>query len=264
MTSWDCFRLHFKIEFGTKIFFYDIKLLSLQSLSNNKASAVPQVEDCRYFFIMKVIDELKGGFYGLIICTLITMCSGCKTKKAITSIAHKRTFDSVAVVRENKQSTYSIIDTTRTTEHTKMITEYVFSGPSSGVYGVCVADTMAMGGNTFVPMVVRKADGTLQINYGLMGIKQSIEQNKTEQKGVSKCKENKESKDNKTKVAATENDRRKDRQVEQIAVSKPFDFWQLVIGVSILFAVIVALYYLYKRVPSVRNITRKILDRIRK
>lgn len=211
---------------------------------------------------MKVIDELKGVFYGLIICTLITMCSGCKTKEAITSIAHKRTFDSVAVVRENKQSTYSIIDTTRTTEHTKMITEYVFSDPSSGACGVCVADTMAMGGNTFVPMVVRKADGTLQINYGLMGIKQSVEQNKTEQKGVSKRKENKESKDNKTKVAATENDRRKDRQVERVQVCEPFHWWQLVVGASVLLVLVYVLLYLRKKIP-LRDIVKRVRNLLR-
>lgn len=221
-------------------------------------------EDCRYYFYImnKAIKQLQGALYGLIVCTFITMCSSCKTKKAITTTTHKQTYDSVAVVKEQTHTTFSIIDTTRTSELSKMITEYVFSGSSSGVCGVCVADTMAMGGNTFVPMVVRKADGTLQINYGLMGIKQSVEQNKTEQKGVSKRKENKESKDNKTKVAATENDRRKDRQVERVQVCEPFHWWQLVVGASVLLVLVYVLLYLRKKIP-LRDIVKRVRNLLR-
>ena len=68
----------------------------------------------------------------------------------------------------------------------------------------------------------------------------------------------------KVKIHATEQHKQKQKQVEQIAVSKPFDFWQLVIGTSILFAIAIALYYLYKRVPSVRNVVQRIRDRVRK
>jgi hypothetical protein len=238
-------------------------------------------EDCRYYFYImnKAIKQLQGALYGLIVCTFITMCSSCKTKKAITTTTHKQTYDSVAVVKEQTHTTFSIIDTTRTSEFTKTITEYTFCSAESGELSVESGELSVESGECgdvflnsqnltlktpFVPMVVRKSDGTLQINYGLARIKQTTEHRKHEKKGITQSKDSTTHKDNKTKVSATQEDKHKDKNIERVQVSKPFDWWQLIVGVSVLFAVIVALYYLYKRVPSVRNITRKILDRIRK
>ena len=113
-------------------------------------------------------------------------------------------------------------------------------------------------------MVEIKADGSVIIHHGLKTIKETKISRKSEKKGVSVQKDSTANKVARTKVHATEQYKQKQRQVEQIAVSKPFDFWQLVIGVSILFAIAITLYYLYKRVPSVRNVVQRIRDRVRK
>lgn len=214
-----------------------------------------------YFYIMnKAIEQLQGALYGLIVCTIITMCSGCKTKKAIMTNAHKRTYDSVAVVKEQTHTTFSIIDTTKTSEHSKTITEYTFCSVESGELSVerggCgVAHLTNKASKTlFIPMVVRKSDGTLQINYGLKGIKQTTEESKDEQKGIIQSKDSATYKDNKTKVLATEEDKHKDKKIERVQVSKPFDWWQLIVGVTILLAVVIGLLYLNRRTPWVRKI----------
>ena len=208
----------------------------------------------------KSIDTIKGVLYGLFICIFITMCSSCKTKKAITTNAHKRTYDSVAVVKEQTHTTFSIIDTTKTSEHSKTITEYTFCSVERGECGVenggCGVAHLAneAGKKPFVPMVVRKADGTLQINYGLKGIKQTTEESKDEQKGIIQSKDSATYKDNKTKVLATEEDKHKDKKIERVQVSKPFDWWQLIVGVTILLAVVIGLLFLNRRTPWVRKI----------
>ena len=113
-------------------------------------------------------------------------------------------------------------------------------------------------------MVEYKSDGSVVIHHGLKTIKETKISRKSDKKGVSVQKDSTANKVVRTKVHATEQHKQKQKQVEQIAVSKPFDFWQFVIGVSILFAITITLYYLYKRVPSVRNVVRKLLDKIRK
>ena len=113
-------------------------------------------------------------------------------------------------------------------------------------------------------MVEYKGDGSVIIHHGLKSIKETKISRKNEKKGVSVQKDSTAKKVVRTKVHATEQHKQKQRHVEQIAVSKPFDFWQLIVGASILFAIIVALYYLYKRVPSVRNVVQRIRDRVRK
>lgn len=245
-------------------------------------SVIPQMfEDCRYYFYImnKAIKQLQGALYGLIVCTFITMCSSCKTKKAITTTTHKQTYDSVAVVKEQTHTTFSIIDTTRTSEFTKTITEYTFCSAESGELSVESGELSVESGECgdvflnsqnstlktpFIPMVVRKADGTLQINYGLARIKQTTEESKDEQKGITQSKDSTTHKDSKTKVAATESDKHKDKQIDRVQVTEPFDWWQLIVGVSVLFAVTAVLYYLYKRVPRIRNVVQRIMDRIRK
>jgi hypothetical protein len=169
----------------------------------------------------------------------------------------KRTFDSAQVVKEQASVKYSLVDTSRIDEYTTLIREYIFDTPNYGKESCFAHDTKQ-------PMVEYKGDGSIIINHGLKSIKETKISRKNERKGVSVQKDSTANKVVRTKVHATEQHKQKQRQVEQIAVSKPFGFWQLVIGVSILFAIAIALYYLYKRVPSVRNVVRKILDRIRK
>ena len=194
----------------------------------------------------------------MLICTLITLCS-CKTKKAVQVESVKRTFDSVQVVKEQASVKYSLVDTSRVDEYTTLIREYIFDTPYYGKESCFAHDT-----NVNSPMVEYKSDGSVVIHHGLKTIKETKISRKSDKKGVSVQKDSTAKKVIRTKVHATEQHKQKQLHVEQIAVSKPFDFWQLIVGVSILFAIAIALYYLYKRVPSVRNVVQRIRDSIRK
>ena len=202
------------------------------------------------------MNRLIGAIWGVLICTLITLCS-CKTKKAVQVENVKRTFDSAQTVKEQASVKYSLVDTSRIDEYTTLIREYIFDTPYYGKESCFAHDT-----NVNSPMVEYKSDGSVVIHHGLKTIKETKISRKSDKKGVSVQKDSTANKVVRTKVHATE--QHKQKQVEQIAVSKPFDFWQLVIGVSILFAIAIALYYLYKRVPSVRNVVQRIRDSIRK
>lgn len=204
------------------------------------------------------MKRIIGAIWGVLICTLITLCS-CKTKKAVQVENVKRTYDSAQVVKEQASVKYSLVDTSRIDEYTTLIREYIFDTPYYGNESCFAHDT-----NVNSPMVEYKGDGSVVIHHGLKSIKETKISRKNEKKGVSVQKDSTAKKVVRTKVHATEQHKQKQRHVEQIAVSKPFDFWQLIVGVSILFAIAIALYYLYKRVPSVRNVVRKILDRVRK
>lgn len=206
----------------------------------------------------KSIDTIKGILYGLFICIFITMCSSCKTKKAITTTTHKQTYDSVAVVKEQTHTTFSIIDTTRTSEFTKTITEYTFCSVESGG-GSFAHLTNEASKKPFIPMVVRKADGTLQINYGLTGIKQTTEQSKNEKKGITQSKDGTTHKDSKTKVATTESDKHKDKQIERVQVTEPFDWWQLVFALSFVLVIIYLLLYIKDKKISFRQLFRRLI-----
>lgn len=204
------------------------------------------------------MNRLIGAAWGVLICTLITLCS-CKTKKAVQVESVKRTFDSTQVVKEQSSVKYSLVDTSRVDEYTTLVREYIFDTPYYGKESCFAHDT-----NVNSPMVEYKSDGSVIIHHGLKSIKETKINRKSDRKGVSVQKDSTANKVVRTKVHATEQHKQKQRHVEQIAVSKPFDFWQLIVGVSILFAIAVALYYLYKRVPSVRNVARKLLDKVRK
>lgn len=202
------------------------------------------------------MNRLIGAIWGVLICTLITLCS-CKTKKAVQVESVKRTFDSTQTVKEQASVKYSLVYTSRVDEYTTLVREYIFDTPNYGKESCLAHDTKQ-------PMVEYKGDGSIIINHGLKSIKETKISRKSDRKGVSVQKDSTAKKVIRTKVHATEQHKQKQRHVEQIAVSKPFDFWQLVIGVSILFAIAIALYYLYKRVPSVRNVVQRIRDSIRK
>lgn len=206
------------------------------------------------------MNRLIGAIWGVLICTLITLCS-CKTKKAVQVENVKRTFDSTQTVKEQASVKYSLVDTSHIDEYTTLIREYIFDTPNYGKES-CLAHGTNVGSK--VPMVEFKADGSVIVNHGLKTIKERKESRRNERKGITEKRDSAVNKQNKTNVRATENKKQKHKQVEQIAVSKHFDFWQLVIGVSILFAIAIVLYYLYKRVPSVRNVVQRIRDKVRK
>lgn len=207
------------------------------------------------------MKNLIGAFWALLLCIVITMCGGgCRTKKAALMESSRRNYDSTQVVREKADVRYSFIDTTATSEYTRIITEYIFDTPYYGKES-CLAHDTNVGSKP--PMVEYKGDGSVIIHHGLKSIKETKISRKNERKGVSVQRDSTGNTVSKTKVYATEQYKQKQRQVEQVAVSKPFDFWQLIVGVSILFAVAVALYYLYKRVPRIRNAVQRIMNRIR-
>ena len=205
------------------------------------------------------MNRLIEAIWGVLICALITLCS-CKTKKAVQVESVRHTYDSVQVVKERSKVKYSLVDTSRVNEYTTLIREYIFDTPYYGKES-CLAHDTNVGSKP--PMVEYKGDGSVIIHHGLKSIKETKISRKNEKKGVSAQRDSTAKKVVRTKVHATEHHKQKQRQVEQIAVSKPFDFWRLIVGVSILFAAAIALYYLYKRVPRIRNAVQRIMNRIR-
>lgn len=203
------------------------------------------------------MKRIIGAFWALIACLIIAMCSGgCKTKKIASTEVLKRTYDSAQVVKERAIVRYSLIDTTKTSEYTKMITEYIFSVP-------IVGDSASLNGfNSGKPMLVRNADGSLQVNYGLRSIRQTVEASRSERKGVSERKDSIGNRQSNTKVSATENKKRKDKRVEQVRVSEPFDWWQILFALCVPFAVIVLLLYL-KANPFVQRLFKRIRNALK-
>lgn len=196
------------------------------------------------------MNRLIGAIWGVLICTLITLCS-CKTKKAVQVESVKRTFDSAQTVKEQASVKYSLVDTSRVDEYTTLIREYIFDTPYYGKESCLTHDTNS-------PMVEYKGDGSIIINHGLKSIKETKISRKNEKKGVSVQKDSTANKVVRTKVHATEQHKQKQRQVEQIAVSKPFDFWQLIVGTSVLFAVACLLFYLKRNKPKIKDIIKRV------
>lgn len=178
------------------------------------------------------MKNLIGAFWALLLCIVITMCGGgCRTKKAALMESSRRNYDSTQVVREKADVRYSFIDTTATSEYTRIITEYIFDAP--------VYDSFAPNINvdSKMPMLVRNADGSLRINYGLKGVRQTEEATKNERKGVSERKDSTGNKVSKTKVSATEQSKRKDKKMERVQIAEPAKWWQAFIALCISFAV---------------------------
>lgn len=160
------------------------------------------------------------------------MCGGaCRTKRIASTESNRRTYDSVQVVKEKADVRYSFIDTTATSEYTRIITEYIFDAP--------VYDSFAPNINvdSKMPMLVRNADGSLRINYGLKGVRQTEEATKNERKGVSERKDSTGNKVSNTKVSATEQKKRKDKKLEQVQIAELAKWWQVFIAFCISFAV---------------------------
>ncbi len=95
----------------------------------------------------------------LLICVLITMCVGCRTKKSVAIESIKQTYNSEKVTTVRNEKHVSLIDTTNIDELTSVIREFVFDVP-------CLEDSSAANANvgSKVPMVEYKTDGSIIIN----------------------------------------------------------------------------------------------------
>ena len=203
------------------------------------------------------MNRIIGAIWAMLICTLITLCS-CKTKKAMQVETTKRTFDSVQVVKEQADVKYSLVDTSHVDEYTTLIREYIFDTPYYGKESCLAHDT-----NVNSPMVEYKGDGSVVIHHGLKSIRETKISRKNERKGVSEQKDSIGNKQSNTKVRATEHKKQKHKQVEQVQISEPFQWWQLIIGASVLFAVACLLFYLKRNKPKIKDIISNIRNRIK-
>ena len=188
----------------------------------------------------------------LLICVLITMCVGCRTKKSIAIESVKQTYNSEQVTTERNERHVSLIDTTNIDELTSVIREFVFEVP-------CLEDSSATDTNvgSNVPMAVYKADGSIIINRGLKSIKERIESHRNEKRGLSEKKDSAVHKQTNTKVNFTENKRHKDKHVEQVQIAEPFRWWQIIMGLLVLSIVVFGL----KFKPSIKGFLLKIFNR---
>ena len=189
----------------------------------------------------------------LLICVLVTMCVGCRTKKSVAIESVKQTYNSEQVTTERNEKHISLIDTTNIDELTSVIREFVFDVP-------CLEDSFATDTNVGgkVPMVEYKADGSIIINRGLKSIKERIESHKNEKRGLSEEKDSTVNKQTNTKVNFTENKRHKDKHVEQVQIAEPFRWWQIIMGLLVLSIVVFGL----KFKPSIKGFLLKIFNRI--
>ena len=201
------------------------------------------------------MNRLIGAIWGVLICTLITLCS-CKTKKAVQVENVKRTFDSTQTVKEQTSVKYSLVDTSHVDEYTTLIREYIFDTPNYGKESCFAHDTNS-------PMVEYKGDGSVIIHHGLKSIKETKISRKSDRKGVSVQKDSIGNKQSNTKVSTTEHKKQKHKQVEQVQISEPFQWWQLIIGASVLFAVACLLFYLKRNKPKIKDIISNIRNRIK-
>ena len=188
----------------------------------------------------------------LLICVLITMCVGCRTKKSVAIESVKQTYNSEQVTTERNEKHISLIDTTNIDELTSVIREFVFDVP-------CLEDSSATDTNvgSKVPMVEYKTDGSIIINRGLKSIKERIESRRNEKRGLSEKKDSAANKQTNTKVNFTENKRHKDKHVEQVQIAEPFRWWQIIMGLLVLSIVVFGL----KFKPSIKGFLLKIFNR---
>lgn len=189
----------------------------------------------------------------LLICVLVTMCVGCRTKKSVAIESVKQTYNSEQVTTERNEKHISLIDTTNIDELTSVIREFVFEVP-------CLEDSSAANANvgSKVPMVEYKTDGSIIINRGLKSIKERIESHRNEKRGLSEEKDSTANKQTNTKVNSTENKRHKDKHVEQVQIAEPFRWWQIIMGLLVLSIVVFGL----KFKPSIKGFLLKIFNRI--
>ena len=189
----------------------------------------------------------------LLICVLVTMCVGCRTKKSVAIESVKQTYNSEQVTTERNEKHISLIDTTNIDELTSVIREFVFDVP-------CLEDSSAANANvgSKVPVVEYKTDGSIIINRGLKSIKERIESRRNEKRGLSEEKDSTANKQTNTKVNFTENKRHKDKHVDQVQIAEPFRWWQIIMGLLVLSIVVFGL----KFKPSIKGFLLKIFNRI--
>lgn len=197
------------------------------------------------------MKRITGALWGVLICLLITFFFGCKTKKTIVAESIKRTYDSAQVVKEQADVRYSLVDTSRIDEYTTLIREYIFDTPYYGKAECFSHDTNS-------PMVEYKGDGSVIIHHGLKSFKETKISRKSEKKGMSEQKDSIGNKQSNTKVSTTEHKKQKHKQVEQVQISEPFQWWQLIVGISVLFAVACLLFYLKRNKPKIKDIIRRV------
>lgn len=188
----------------------------------------------------------------LLICVLVTMCVGCRTKKSVAIESVKQTYNSEQVTTERNEKHVSLIDTTNIDELTSVIREFIFEVP-------CLEDSFATDTNVGgkVPMVEYKADGSIIINRGLKSIKERIESRRNEKRGLSEKKDSAANKQTNTKVNFSENKRHKDKHVEQVQIAEPFRWWQIIMVLLVLSIVVFGL----KFKPSIKGFLLKIFNR---
>ena len=188
----------------------------------------------------------------LLICVLVTMCVGCRTKKSVAIESVMQTYNSEQVTTERNEKHISLIDTTNIDELTSVIREFVFDVP-------CLEDSSATDTNvgSKVPMVEYKADGSIIINRGLKSIKERIESRRNEKRGLSEEKDSTANKQTNTKVNFTEDKQHKDKHVEQVQIAEPFRWWQIIMGLLVLSIVVFGL----KFKPSIKGFLLKIFNR---
>lgn len=205
------------------------------------------------------MKNIIGGIWGLFLCILISLFTeSCKTKKIAAVEIGKRTFDSAQTVKEQASVKYSLVDTSRIDEYTTLIREYIFDTPYYDNESCFAHDT-----NVNSPMVEYKGDGSVIIHHGLKSIKETKISRKSEKKGMSEQKDSIGNKQSNTKVSTTEHKKQKHKQVEQVQISEPFQWWQLIIGASVLFAVACLLLYLKRNKPKIKDIISNICNRIK-
>lgn len=201
------------------------------------------------------MKRITGALWGVLICLLITFFFGCKTKKTIVAESVKRTYDSTQIVKENVNTHFSIIDTTKIDEFTNVIREYIFDTPA-----YCAADSLVHDMNK-EPMVEIRADGSVVIHHGLKSIKERKESHRNEKKGITERKDSTSNRNTNTKVATSENTKKENKQIDKVQIAQPFCWWQQ-IGALIIIGVI--LYCLWRYRPTIRNITKHVLNKIKR
>lgn len=197
-------------------------------------------------------------WFTLFVVTVVCI-SGCRTKKIVSTESDKRTYDSVQVVKENADVKYSLIDTTKIDNVTTVIREYIFDTSNYNVTDSFAHDTNV---GSKAPMMEFRADGSVKIFHGLEAIKERKESRRNEKKGISERKDSTSNKISNTNVGATENKKRKDKQIERVQVSEPFRWWQFLFALCVPFAVIVV--YLYLRAnPFVEKFFKRIRNSLK-
>ena len=106
-----------------------------------------------------------------------------------------------------------------------------------------------------------KADGSVIINHGLKSIKETKISRRNEKKGFSERKDSTSNRNTNTKVATSENTKKTNKQIDKVQIAQPFCWWQQ-IGALIIIGVI--LYCLWRYRPTIRNIMKHVLNKIKR